>query len=158
MQNCISHFIEEGGEGDVLELKVQDPFHRLLLHGVCEVTTSLLSLDVDVKSKQPKNKKLFFLGTVPQLGFYNWNRTNRKESNEDNEDQMEEQWRETEHQPRPFPQDVKGRSLVTHTHTPSPCSCNLIWIKKSCIKITLFLPLMWSCDLCIVFSLRTLKW
>lgn len=36
-QNCISHFIEEGGEGDVLELKVQDPFHRLLLHGVCEV-------------------------------------------------------------------------------------------------------------------------
>jgi len=36
-QSCISHFIEEGGEGDVLELKVQDPFHRLLLHGVCEV-------------------------------------------------------------------------------------------------------------------------
>ncbi|CAN8295808.1 unnamed protein product [Cochlearia groenlandica] len=35
-ENCISHFIEEGGEGDVLELKVQDPFHRLLLHGVCE--------------------------------------------------------------------------------------------------------------------------
>ena len=49
LQNCISHFIEEGGEGDVLELKVQDPFHRLLLHGVCEVTTSLLSLDVDCK-------------------------------------------------------------------------------------------------------------
>lgn len=61
MQNCISHFIEEGGEGDVLELKVQDPFHRLLLHGVCEVTTSLLSLDVDVKSKQPKNKNSFSL-------------------------------------------------------------------------------------------------
>lgn len=36
-QNCISQFIEEGGEGDVLDLKVQDPFHRLLLHGVCEV-------------------------------------------------------------------------------------------------------------------------
>uniref|UniRef100_A0A1J3EGZ0 R3H domain-containing protein 4 n=1 Tax=Noccaea caerulescens TaxID=107243 RepID=A0A1J3EGZ0_NOCCA len=35
-ENCISHFIEEGDEGDVLELKVQDPFHRLLLHGVCE--------------------------------------------------------------------------------------------------------------------------
>ncbi|VVA89812.1 unnamed protein product [Arabis nemorensis] len=35
-ENCISHFIEEGGEGDVLELKVQDPFQRLLLHGVCE--------------------------------------------------------------------------------------------------------------------------
>ncbi|XP_056859416.1 uncharacterized protein LOC108813389 [Raphanus sativus] len=35
-ENCISHFIEEGGEGDVLDIKVQDPFHRLLLHGVCE--------------------------------------------------------------------------------------------------------------------------
>ncbi|WOK99119.1 hypothetical protein Cni_G07831 [Canna indica] len=29
-------FIDEGGEGDVLVLHVQDPFHRLLLHGVCE--------------------------------------------------------------------------------------------------------------------------
>ncbi|KAJ6855015.1 hypothetical protein NC651_039858 [Populus alba x Populus x berolinensis] len=34
---CIRVFIEDGGD-EVLSLQVQDPFHRLLLHGVCEVT------------------------------------------------------------------------------------------------------------------------
>ncbi|GMH31000.1 hypothetical protein Nepgr_032843 [Nepenthes gracilis] len=29
-------FIQEGGDADVLVLHIQDPFHRLLLHGVCE--------------------------------------------------------------------------------------------------------------------------
>lgn len=120
------------------------------------------------KSKQPKKKLLFFFGTVPQFGVYNCNRTNRKESNEDDKDQMEEQRRETEHQPRAFPQDVKGRSLVTSSHrqTHSFVAVTLINKKKSCIGLLsicskrislLLLPLMWSCDLCIVFSLRTFQ-
>ncbi|XP_021614179.1 uncharacterized protein LOC110616148 isoform X3 [Manihot esculenta] len=33
---CIRAFIQESGDEDVLALQVQDPFHRLLLHGVCE--------------------------------------------------------------------------------------------------------------------------
>ncbi|KAL0884407.1 hypothetical protein Bca101_008388 [Brassica carinata] len=57
------HLNESEGEGDVLELKVQDPFHRLLLHGVCE-----------------------FHNLVSTTS----NKRNRKESDEDNEDQMEE--------------------------------------------------------------------
>ncbi|XP_034887096.1 uncharacterized protein [Populus alba] len=32
---CIRVFIEDGGD-EVLSLQVKDPFHRLLLHGVCE--------------------------------------------------------------------------------------------------------------------------
>ncbi|XP_031122209.1 uncharacterized protein LOC116025205 [Ipomoea triloba] len=36
-EECLQTFIKESGDGDVLDLSVQDPFHRLLLHGVCEV-------------------------------------------------------------------------------------------------------------------------
>ncbi|MED6161608.1 hypothetical protein PIB30_062415 [Stylosanthes scabra] len=35
-EECIRKFITESSDGDVLELQVQDPFRRLLLHGVCE--------------------------------------------------------------------------------------------------------------------------
>ncbi|KAI4301278.1 hypothetical protein L6164_034571 [Bauhinia variegata] len=35
-EECIRGFITESTVGDILELRVQDPFHRLLLHGVCE--------------------------------------------------------------------------------------------------------------------------
>ncbi|KAH1108139.1 hypothetical protein J1N35_011907 [Gossypium stocksii] len=35
-EDCIRTFIQERGDGDALALQVQDPFHRLLLHGVCE--------------------------------------------------------------------------------------------------------------------------
>ncbi|KAF8392475.1 hypothetical protein HHK36_022817 [Tetracentron sinense] len=35
-EECIRAFVKDSGEGDVLVLHVQDPFHRLLLHGVCE--------------------------------------------------------------------------------------------------------------------------
>ncbi|KAH7517195.1 hypothetical protein FEM48_Zijuj09G0036800 [Ziziphus jujuba var. spinosa] len=35
-EECIRTFITETGDMDVLVLRVQDPFHRLLLHGVCE--------------------------------------------------------------------------------------------------------------------------
>ncbi|CAJ2627882.1 R3H domain-containing protein 4-like [Trifolium pratense] len=35
-EECLRAFITESTDGDVLELKIKDPFHRLLLHGVCE--------------------------------------------------------------------------------------------------------------------------
>ncbi|PSR86057.1 Tubulin polyglutamylase [Actinidia chinensis var. chinensis] len=35
-EECIRVFIKESGDGEVLVLHVQDRFHRLLLHGVCE--------------------------------------------------------------------------------------------------------------------------
>ncbi|KAJ6806443.1 R3H domain-containing protein 4 [Iris pallida] len=35
-EECLRSFITDSGDGDVLMLHVQDPFHRLLLHGVCE--------------------------------------------------------------------------------------------------------------------------
>ncbi|KAK7270257.1 hypothetical protein RIF29_23270 [Crotalaria pallida] len=35
-EECVRAFITESSDGDVLELRIQDPFHRLLLHGVCE--------------------------------------------------------------------------------------------------------------------------
>ncbi|CAL5425275.1 unnamed protein product [Camellia sinensis] len=35
-EECIRAFIKESGDMEVLELHVQDPFHRLLLHGVSE--------------------------------------------------------------------------------------------------------------------------
>ncbi|XP_039160255.1 uncharacterized protein LOC104431382 [Eucalyptus grandis] len=35
-ETCVRAFILEKGAEEVLELQVRDPFHRLLLHGVCE--------------------------------------------------------------------------------------------------------------------------
>ncbi|KAL2991974.1 hypothetical protein AAZX31_10G024900 [Glycine max] len=35
-EECVRAFITESTDGDILELQIQDPFHRLLLHGVCE--------------------------------------------------------------------------------------------------------------------------
>lgn len=35
-EECIRLFVEDNGNKDVLVLHVQDPFHRLILHGVCE--------------------------------------------------------------------------------------------------------------------------
>ncbi|KMT06129.1 hypothetical protein BVRB_7g163000 [Beta vulgaris subsp. vulgaris] len=35
-ENRIRTFIEDGNDSEILVLQVQDPFHRLLLHGVCE--------------------------------------------------------------------------------------------------------------------------
>ncbi|KAL9239224.1 hypothetical protein vseg_013564 [Gypsophila vaccaria] len=35
-ERCIRTFIQDENDTDVMVLQVQDPFHRLLLHGVCE--------------------------------------------------------------------------------------------------------------------------
>ncbi|EOX94816.1 hypothetical protein QUC31_004701 [Theobroma cacao] len=55
-EDCIRTFIKESGDGDVLELQVQDPFHRLLLHGVCEFY-NLVSVTV-TQSKDAKSLKV----------------------------------------------------------------------------------------------------
>ncbi|KAI3927809.1 hypothetical protein MKW98_023410 [Papaver atlanticum] len=55
-EKCIRSFIGEGGEKEILVLDVQDPFHRLLLHGVCEFY-GLDSFTV-TKSKEAKSPKM----------------------------------------------------------------------------------------------------
>lgn len=55
-EECIRAFIMDGGDRDALELRVQDPFHRLLLHGVCEFY-NLVSVTV-TKSKDAESPKM----------------------------------------------------------------------------------------------------
>ncbi|CAK9175836.1 unnamed protein product [Ilex paraguariensis] len=55
-EECIRAFVEKSGDGDVLVLQVQDPFHRLLLHGVCEFY-NLVSVTVS-QSKGTKSLKM----------------------------------------------------------------------------------------------------
>ncbi|KAJ7977433.1 R3H domain-containing protein 4 [Quillaja saponaria] len=45
-EECVRAFIREKTDEDVLVLRVQDPFHRLLLHGVCEFY-NLVSVTVE---------------------------------------------------------------------------------------------------------------
>jgi len=42
-QERVRTFIEDTNDKDVLVLNIQDPFQRLLLHGVCEVNMFLKS-------------------------------------------------------------------------------------------------------------------
>ncbi|KAJ4840687.1 hypothetical protein Tsubulata_048633 [Turnera subulata] len=51
---CVRAFIEESVD-EVLTLRVQDPFHRLLLHGVCEFY-NLVSV-TESESKDPESPK-----------------------------------------------------------------------------------------------------
>ncbi|KAF8388003.1 hypothetical protein HHK36_026669 [Tetracentron sinense] len=55
-EECIRAFVKDGGEGDVLVLHVQDPFHRLLLHGVCEFY-NLVSVTI-TRSKDVNSSKM----------------------------------------------------------------------------------------------------
>ncbi|KAG8389370.1 hypothetical protein BUALT_Bualt02G0222200 [Buddleja alternifolia] len=55
-EECVRSFVKESGEKDVLVLNVQDPFHRLLLHGVCEFY-NLVSTTVN-QSKGNKSVKM----------------------------------------------------------------------------------------------------
>ncbi|KDO68781.1 hypothetical protein CISIN_1g031679mg [Citrus sinensis] len=53
---CIRAFIEESKDADELVLRVQDSFHRLLLHGVCEFY-NLVSVTV-TESKDEESLKM----------------------------------------------------------------------------------------------------
>ncbi|KAK4558442.1 hypothetical protein RGQ29_007977 [Quercus rubra] len=55
-EECIRAFIMDSGDRDALELRVQDPFHRLLLHGVCEFY-NLVSVTV-TESKDAESPKM----------------------------------------------------------------------------------------------------
>ncbi|KAB1204385.1 hypothetical protein CJ030_MR8G027178 [Morella rubra] len=55
-EECIRSFITNSMEGDALTLRVQDPFHRLLLHGVCEFY-NLASVTV-TESKDTESLKM----------------------------------------------------------------------------------------------------
>ncbi|XP_008790970.2 R3H domain-containing protein 4 [Phoenix dactylifera] len=62
-------FIKDSGDGDVLVLHVQDPFHRLLLHGVCEFY-NLISVTVStapgaMRWKMTKIKKKLGSQEIP---------------------------------------------------------------------------------------------
>ncbi|XP_047158344.1 R3H domain-containing protein 4 isoform X1 [Vigna umbellata] len=57
-EECLRTFITASTDGDVLELQIQDPFHRLLLHGVCEFYNLASDTVTDYKcSKMTKIKK-----------------------------------------------------------------------------------------------------
>ncbi|XAR58530.1 hypothetical protein NMG60_11013961 [Bertholletia excelsa] len=62
-EECIRAFVKDSEEGNVLTLHVQDPFHRLLLHGVCEfynlvsVTVTQPKGPVSLKATTIKKKK-----------------------------------------------------------------------------------------------------
>ncbi|KAK4558439.1 hypothetical protein RGQ29_007974 [Quercus rubra] len=55
-EECIRAFIMDSGDTDALELRVQDLFHRLLLHGVCEFY-NLVSVTV-IESKDAESPKM----------------------------------------------------------------------------------------------------
>ncbi|KAK1279188.1 hypothetical protein QJS04_geneDACA023290 [Acorus gramineus] len=55
-ERCIQEFIRDSGDGEILDLHVQDPFHRLLLHGVCEFY-DLVSVTV-TRSEGAKLRKI----------------------------------------------------------------------------------------------------
>ncbi|GMY16635.1 R3H-associated N-terminal domain containing protein [Fagus crenata] len=55
-EECIRAFIIDGEDRDSLVLRVQDPFHRLLLHGVCEFY-NLVSVTV-TESKDAVSPKM----------------------------------------------------------------------------------------------------
>ncbi|PIN25869.1 hypothetical protein CDL12_01386 [Handroanthus impetiginosus] len=55
-EECIRSFVKDSRDGDVLALHVQDPFHRLLLQGVCEFY-NLVSTTI-TQSKGGKSLKM----------------------------------------------------------------------------------------------------
>ncbi|XP_073271154.1 uncharacterized protein [Primulina huaijiensis] len=52
-EGCLRTFVKESEKGDVLVLHVQDPFHRLLLHGVCEFYNLVSSTHTRSQGTQP---------------------------------------------------------------------------------------------------------
>ncbi|KAK1316467.1 hypothetical protein QJS10_CPA05g00895 [Acorus calamus] len=55
-ERCIQEFIRDSGDGEILDLHVQDPFYRLLLHGVSEFY-DLVSVTV-TRSEGEKLRKI----------------------------------------------------------------------------------------------------
>lgn len=79
---CIRVFIQDGGD-EVLSLRVQDPFHRLLLHGVCEFynlasVTETESKDAEsFKTTKIKKKKMAVV-ELPNITLSNFLRMSKE--------------------------------------------------------------------------------
>ncbi|CAH9115231.1 unnamed protein product [Cuscuta epithymum] len=75
-EDRIRAFIEENGDGDVLSLYVHDPFHRLLLHGVCEFYNLVSVTDRQMAGSEIHNvtkiKKKRGSPELPNLTLYNF--------------------------------------------------------------------------------------
>ncbi|CAN0892594.1 hypothetical protein LINGRAHAP2_LOCUS17637, partial [Linum grandiflorum] len=70
---CIRAFIQEDVNGEVLTIRAQDPFHRLLLHGVCEfynlesVTMSEMKGGEELKMTKINKKKKRVADELPNI-------------------------------------------------------------------------------------------
>ncbi|XP_024967438.1 R3H domain-containing protein 4-like isoform X1 [Cynara cardunculus var. scolymus] len=51
-EECIRAYISETGNNEGLVLYIQDPFHRLLLHGVCEFYNLVSVTDTETKGRK----------------------------------------------------------------------------------------------------------
>ncbi|XP_011010392.1 PREDICTED: uncharacterized protein LOC105115243 isoform X2 [Populus euphratica] len=80
-QACIRVFIQDGGD-EVLSLRVQDPFHRLLLHGVCEFYNLASVTETESKDaesfKTTKIKKKMAVVELPNITVSNFLRMSKE--------------------------------------------------------------------------------
>ncbi|KAL3647895.1 hypothetical protein CASFOL_008863 [Castilleja foliolosa] len=77
-EECVRSFVMDDGDKDVLVLNVQDPFHRLILHGVCEFY-NLVSATIDqsegdksMKMMRIKKKQKLGSGDIPSITLCNF--------------------------------------------------------------------------------------
>ncbi|KAL8143137.1 hypothetical protein V2J09_016169 [Rumex salicifolius] len=83
-EKSIRTFIEEGADAEVLMIHVQDPFHRLLLHGVCEFynltsTTETRSEGSEtVKTTRIKKRKKSGSTEVPKITLIHFLRMSKE--------------------------------------------------------------------------------
>ncbi|KAL6968347.1 hypothetical protein U1Q18_052440 [Sarracenia purpurea var. burkii] len=66
-EESIRTFIKRSGDRDVLVLHVQDPFHRLLLHGVCEFYNLVSATETQLKGT--KSLKMTRIKKKKKAGF-----------------------------------------------------------------------------------------
>ncbi|XP_042019558.1 uncharacterized protein LOC121767366 [Salvia splendens] len=68
-EECVRSFVKDSGNKDVLVLHVQDPFHRLILHGVCEfynlISTTVAQSKGGAPTKMTRIKKKQSLSPSP---------------------------------------------------------------------------------------------
>ncbi|CAH2042946.1 unnamed protein product [Thlaspi arvense] len=119
-EECIRAFVKDSEEGNVLTLHVQDPFHRLLLHGVCE------KMRTKNKSKQKLKQcfsELSFWKSVLQPGLGD-RYTAKRPSVIEGDYNKEEEGRfygAPEHYALPVLKDGQGRDLVILVARISGC-------------------------------------
>ncbi|XP_047956361.1 uncharacterized protein LOC125202078 [Salvia hispanica] len=76
-EECVRSFVKDSGNKDVLVMHVQDPFHRLLLHGVCEFYNLVSTTVAQSKGGAPKKttkikKKQSASSELPKITLCNF--------------------------------------------------------------------------------------